>query len=85
MFLLIASSSRWASARSAEATAKLLARHYRSFSAWREAMIAAQDEASEAWQDLIGIDQIGPLMARDLVAFFAENHNLRLAQTRSRP
>ncbi len=59
-----------------EATAKLLARHYRSFSLWREAMIAAQNEASEAWQDLIGIDQIGPLMARDLVAFFAEEHNL---------
>ncbi len=59
-----------------EATAKLLARHYRSLKAWRAAMIAAQKEESEAWNELTGIDQIGPLVARDLAAFFAEPHNL---------
>ncbi len=60
-----------------EATAKLLARHYKSFTAFREAMsqAAAQGAESEAWQTLIGIDQIGPLVAEDIVAFFAEPHN----------
>lgn len=59
-----------------EATAKLLARHYKSLDHWREAMQQAQVEDSEAWHDLDNIEQIGPLMARDIVAFFAEKHNL---------
>jgi DNA ligase (NAD+) len=59
-----------------EATAKLLARHYRSLSHWREAMQAAQEGNEDALNDLTGIDQIGPLVARDIVAFFAEPHNL---------
>ncbi len=59
-----------------EATAKLLAKHYRSLAAWRDAMLAAHDEESEAWRDLTSIDQIGPLVARDIVAFFGESHNL---------
>ena len=59
-----------------EATAKLLARHYRTLPAWREAMLAARDDASDAWRDLQNIDQIGPLVARDIVAFFAEAHNV---------
>ncbi len=58
-----------------EATAKLLAKHYGALPALQTAMIAAQDETGEAWQALIGIDQIGTLMARDVVAFFAEEHN----------
>ncbi|MDD5587456.1 MAG: NAD-dependent DNA ligase LigA [Alphaproteobacteria bacterium] len=60
-----------------EATAKLLARHYRSLKNWREAMLAARKEDSEAWGDLTSIDQIGPLVGRDLVAFFAEAHNVK--------
>lgn len=59
-----------------EATAKLLARHYKSLDHWRLAMFAAQDQNSEAFKDLNNIEQIGPLMARDIVAFFAEAHNL---------
>jgi len=59
-----------------EATAKLLARHYGTPQALSQAMIAAQDTTSEAWQELTNIDQIGPLVAQDLVAFFAEGHNL---------
>ena len=35
-----------------EATAKLLARHYRSLAAWRQGMIAAADVASEAYREL---------------------------------
>ncbi|MDD5586243.1 MAG: NAD-dependent DNA ligase LigA, partial [Alphaproteobacteria bacterium] len=61
-----------------EATAKLLARHYRSLSRWREAMMAARKEGSEAWNELTGIDQIGPLVAEDIAAFFAELHNIEV-------
>jgi DNA ligase (NAD+) len=58
-----------------EATAKLLARHYGSLDAWRAGMEAAQDRDSEAYRDLIAIDQIGASVADDLLAFFAEEHN----------
>ena len=61
-----------------EATAKLLARHYLNLQNWREAMIAASDAESEARQRLEDIDQIGPLVAQDIVAFFAEPHNLKI-------
>ncbi len=58
-----------------EATAKLLARHYRTLANWRQAMMAARKEDSEAWHDLDNIEQVGPLLARDIVAFFEEKHN----------
>jgi DNA ligase (NAD+) len=58
-----------------EATAKLLARHYRSLAAWRAAMMEARKENSEALADLDNIEQIGESVARDIVAFFAEKHN----------
>jgi DNA ligase (NAD+) len=60
-----------------EATAKLLASHYGSYQRWKEAMCqAAQDPDSEAYQELIRIDGIGPSIAADLLAFFQEEHNL---------
>ncbi|MDX1423787.1 MAG: NAD-dependent DNA ligase LigA [Kiloniellales bacterium] len=62
-----------------QATAKLLARNYGTFEAWRAAMAAAAkengDESSGAYADLVNIDQIGPSVAADLVAFMAEPHN----------
>jgi DNA ligase (NAD+) len=58
-----------------EATAKLLAKHYRSLANWRAAMMEARQQDSDAWNDLDNIEQIGPLVARDIVAFFAEKHN----------
>ena len=59
-----------------EATAKLLARHYRSLAAWRKAMEdAARHPEGEAAQDLDSISQIGPSVAADLRAFFSEKHN----------
>jgi DNA ligase (NAD+) len=61
-----------------EATAKLLARNYGSFTAWRDAMIEAQDEASAAYQDLDNIEGIGPSVAADILGFFAEEHNLKV-------
>jgi len=61
-----------------QATAKLLARVYGSYSKWREAMILAADPDSEAYRDLTTIDGIGASMAQDLTDFFCEDHNLKV-------
>jgi DNA ligase (NAD+) len=58
-----------------EATARLLARHYRSLAAWRREMEAGQDPESEAYRGLIDIGGIGESMATDIIGFFAEPHN----------
>jgi DNA ligase (NAD+) len=50
-----------------EVTARLLARHYRSLEAWCTAMTDGYD--------LETIEQIGPLVARDIVGFFADPTN----------
>jgi DNA ligase (NAD+) len=63
-----------------EATAKLLARHYLSFASWRKGMDEARDEASPAFSELTGIDQIGPSAAGELTAFFAEAHNRKAVE-----
>jgi DNA ligase (NAD+) len=52
-----------------EATAKRLARHYGTLDALLEAM------RPEAMADLISIEDIGPLVAQDILDFFAEPHN----------
>ncbi|HYB08748.1 MAG TPA: NAD-dependent DNA ligase LigA [Alphaproteobacteria bacterium] len=67
-----------------EATAKLLARTYRTLPAWRQAMIVAEDHASEAYQDLTNIEGIGPSVAEDILNFFAERHNLEVLDRLSR-
>ena len=67
-----------------DATAKLLARHYGTLEAWRTAMEAAGDPEAEAYADLISIDQIGPSVAEDLIAFFAEPHNRTVLDDLSR-
>ena len=58
-----------------QATARLLARHYRSIANWRSEMQAAQDPESEARAGLLDIHGIGEEMATDLIGFFAEPHN----------
>jgi DNA ligase (NAD+) len=58
-----------------QATARLLARHYRSLHDWREEMEAAQDPESPARASLLDINGIGADMAADIVGFFAEEHN----------
>jgi DNA ligase (NAD+) len=58
-----------------EATAKLLARHYRDLARWRKAMEEAADPESDAWRELNDIHGIGEDMAADIVGFFAEKHN----------
>jgi DNA ligase (NAD+) len=57
------------------ATARLLAHHYGSREAWEGAMTAAKDEASDAFDELTSIEQIGPSVAKDLIEFFTEKHN----------
>ncbi|HYM03718.1 MAG TPA: NAD-dependent DNA ligase LigA [Stellaceae bacterium] len=59
-------------------TAKLLARHYRSFKRWRAAMTAAQDRDSDDWRELNDINGIGEDMATDITGFFAERHNIKI-------
>ncbi|HVJ41343.1 MAG TPA: NAD-dependent DNA ligase LigA [Dongiaceae bacterium] len=61
-----------------EVTAKLLAKHYLSLAAWRDAMIAARTIGSEERQVLDEINGIGPSMVEDLTAFFDEAHNLQV-------
>lgn len=70
-----------------QATARLLARHYGSLSAWQAAMEAAAGERAdhpdatkpaevgEAYDTLCAIESIGMVMADDLTGFFAEPHN----------
>ena len=58
-----------------ESTAKKLAANYVDFDHWQTAMMAAQDRESEAFAELLSIDDIGPSVADDLLAFFAEAHN----------
>jgi len=57
------------------ATAKRLARHYLTAPAWIDAMAKAADPTSEAYADLLSIADIGPAVSREIVDFFAEDHN----------
>ena len=58
-----------------QATARLLARHYRSLAHWRSEMEAAQDPESPARAHLLDVHGIGEDMAADMIGFFAEPHN----------
>ena len=58
-----------------EATAKRLAATYGDLKALKETMTAAQDHDSEAYAELLNIEDIGPAVADDLLGFFAEDHN----------
>ncbi len=55
-----------------ETNARLLARHYGSWSAFEAAMREAEEDAGGAWEDLISIDGVGRVMARSLVTTFAQ-------------
>jgi DNA ligase (NAD+) len=58
------------------ANAKLLARHYGSFAAWRSQMLAATTVGSEERSDLGSILGIGPAIAEELADFFMEPRNI---------
>ncbi len=59
-----------------EATAKRLAVNYSDLATLIASMKAAQDSESEAYSDLLAIEDVGPGVADDLRGFFAESHNL---------
>jgi DNA ligase (NAD+) len=58
-----------------EATAKKLAGHYGMLSHLRAEMDAAQDGGGEARRELLNIEDVGPSVAEDVLAFFSEQHN----------
>jgi DNA ligase (NAD+) len=58
-----------------QATARLLARTYGSFDAFRAAMAEAQAREGEAYEDLLNVEGVGPVVAEALLEFFAEPHN----------
>jgi DNA ligase (NAD+) len=66
-----------------EGNAKLLARHYGTIEAFREAMLAAakggtgEENATEAYQDLNDIGGVGEIVADAVVEFFAEPRNVK--------
>jgi len=62
--------------RVGQATARLLARQYGTLDGWRASMTNAGTREGEAFDDLIGIDGIGPSVAADILEFFAEPHNV---------
>ena len=66
-----------------QTVARLLARNFLSFAAFRSVMGEARppdpeekgDKGNEAYQGLVGIDGIGPKVAAEIQGFFAEGHN----------
>ena len=53
-----------------ETSAALLASRYGSWDAFRTAMIAAAPQSGEAWDELMSIDGVGPVLAASLVTSF---------------
>ncbi|MFN3615191.1 MAG: NAD-dependent DNA ligase LigA [Rubrimonas sp.] len=58
-----------------ETSARMLARAYGSWDAFRAAMTEAADRDGEAWAGLMAIDGVGATLAGAVVDFFAEPHN----------
>ena len=69
-----------------ETNAKRLARHFVSFDALRAAAQAARmpegkgDPGNAEWQEIVGVNGIGAVVAEALVEFFAEEHNRSAVQ-----
>ncbi|EHH68662.1 NAD-dependent DNA ligase LigA [Gluconobacter morbifer] len=62
--------------RIGERNAQLLARHYRTFETWHDAMLAAHPGTEER-AALGAIMGVGDAIADELVAFFSEEHNVQ--------
>ncbi len=60
--------------------ARLLARNYGHPKAMLSALDAAADREGEAYQELLAIDGIGPIVADAVVAFFTEPHNREVVE-----
>ena len=55
-----------------EAASNLIAQHYGSWTAFEAAMGHAKSGVGPAWDDLIGVDGVGQVMAQSLVSTFAQ-------------
>ncbi len=58
-----------------ETNARIFATAYGSFDAFRNAAVAARDNAEPAYSELLGIEGVGPIVAASVISFFAEPHN----------
>jgi len=63
-----------------QATAKKLARHYGSLDSLLLQIKECEDQDSNAFQTLLSIEDIGPAVAKDVVQFFAGEHNQRVIE-----
>ncbi len=63
-----------------EATAKRLASVYGDLSTLKTAMARALDPNSEQLTDLLNIDDIGPVVAHDIIVFFNDQRNLDIIE-----
>ncbi len=59
-----------------EATAKLLARHYKTMDVWVNAMKEAGNRESDTYRELCNIDGIGPKLISEMVKFFMNPDNI---------
>ncbi len=59
-----------------EVTAKRLAANYGTIDNLINEVIKAQDSESQSYEGLISIEDVGGIVARDLIEFFAEEHNI---------
>ena len=62
--------------RVGESNARLLARHYATYEAWRDDMLRAGEVGSESRLALGSISGVGPAIAAELADFFAEPRNV---------
>lgn len=58
-----------------QSTARLMAKHYGDMVNWTVQMIAAEDRESEAYDQLVDIDGIGPGVAEEILNFFSADYN----------
>jgi DNA ligase (NAD+) len=68
-----------------QATARLLAKHYRSLNRWRASMEAAQDPHSEDYRELMAIGGIGASVADDILGFMGEPQHREILDALTRP
>ena len=61
-----------------QANALVLARNYHSLDQLLSGMRDAASQTGEAWEELLNIEGIGEIVARAVIEFFAEAHNLEV-------
>jgi DNA ligase (NAD+) len=63
-----------------QTTAKLLAKHYKTFEKFLENIVAVNQNDTNVHKELTEIEGIGHGMARDIVDFFQQKHNLQMVE-----